>query len=160
MFLYLFFHTWSCFCSGKICDFSYELGHCKYNTVEDQGFSWWGRTPKVDVLTYFFWPKLHENERIWTPGGVPGALLRSATAIGAFYVMKLKMLVLWLLLLNRSSHDEETCVKILPTLGFVPNHVTLAHTNSLCFGKSYVLYKYLNSHHRLNQCLFLSDTPA
>ena len=26
-------------------------------------------TPKVGVLTYFFGWKLHENERIWTPGG-------------------------------------------------------------------------------------------
>ena len=26
-------------------------------------------TPKVGVLTYFFGQKLHENERIWTPGG-------------------------------------------------------------------------------------------
>ena len=26
-------------------------------------------TPKVGVLTYFFGRKLHENERIWTPGG-------------------------------------------------------------------------------------------
>ena len=39
-------------------------------------------TPKVGVLTYFFGQKLHENERIRTPGGggrVPGAPLRSAT---------------------------------------------------------------------------------
>ena len=28
------------------------------------------RTPKVGVLTNFFGQKLHENERIWTPGGV------------------------------------------------------------------------------------------
>ena len=35
-------------------------------------------TPKVGVLAYFFGQKLHENERIWTPGGgarVPGAPL-------------------------------------------------------------------------------------
>ena len=39
-------------------------------------------TPKVGVPTYFFGRKLHENERIWTPGGacVPGAPLRSTTA--------------------------------------------------------------------------------
>ena len=39
-------------------------------TVADAGFSPRGApTPKVGVLTYFFGRKLHENERIWTPGG-------------------------------------------------------------------------------------------
>ena len=37
---------------------------------------------KVAVLTYYFailfCPKLHENERIWTPRGVSGAALGSA----------------------------------------------------------------------------------
>ena len=32
-------------------------------------------TPKVGVLTYFFGRKLHENERIWGQGRVPGAPL-------------------------------------------------------------------------------------
>ena len=40
-------------------------------------------TPQVGVRTYFIGRKLHENERILTPGGgrVPGAPLRSATGL-------------------------------------------------------------------------------
>ena len=38
--------------------------------MADPGFSPGGvPTPKVGVLTYFFGRKLHENERICTPGG-------------------------------------------------------------------------------------------
>ena len=45
-------------------------------TVADPGFSPRGApTPRVGVLTYFFGRKLHENERIWTPGGGGGASL-------------------------------------------------------------------------------------
>ena len=37
---------------------------------QSSGFSRGGApTPKVGVLTYFVGRKLHENERIWTPGG-------------------------------------------------------------------------------------------
>ena len=44
-------------------------------TVADPGFSWGGApTPKVGVLTYFLGRKLHENERIWTPGGKGASL--------------------------------------------------------------------------------------
>ena len=51
-------------------------------SVADPGFSpgGGGATPRVEVLTYFFGRKLHENERIWTGGGVPGAPFRSDTA--------------------------------------------------------------------------------
>ena len=44
------------------------------------GWGWEAPTPKVGVLTYFC-RKLHENERIWTPGGGtrPWHPLRSAT---------------------------------------------------------------------------------
>ena len=44
--------------------------------VADLGFSPGEGVPtsKVGVLTYFFGQKLHENERIWTPGvRIPGA---------------------------------------------------------------------------------------
>ena len=38
--------------------------------VADPGFSPGGApTPKVGVLIYYCCRKLHENERIWTPGG-------------------------------------------------------------------------------------------
>ena len=39
-------------------------------------------TPKNAIIFQFFYRKLHENERIWTPGGarVPGAPLGSANA--------------------------------------------------------------------------------
>ena len=38
--------------------------------MADLGFSPGGApTPKVGVLIYYFCRKLHENERIWTPGG-------------------------------------------------------------------------------------------
>ena len=54
--------------------------------MADPGFSPGGGapTPKVGARTYFFCRKLHENERILTPGGarIPGAPLRSATAKG------------------------------------------------------------------------------
>ena len=40
------------------------------NSVANLGFSPGGApTPKVGVLTNFLGRKLHENERIWTPGG-------------------------------------------------------------------------------------------
>ena len=40
-----------------------------------------GANSQSRLLTYFSGRKLHENERIWTPGGAsPGAPLRSATA--------------------------------------------------------------------------------
>ena len=43
--------------------------HLLANTVADLGFSPGGApTPKVGVLIYYFCRKLHENERIWTPG--------------------------------------------------------------------------------------------
>ena len=46
-------------------------------------------TPKVGVLTYFLAEFEFENERIWTPGGVPGAPLRSATDMlcNGFYLL-------------------------------------------------------------------------
>ena len=48
-------------------------------------------TPKVSVLTYFFGRKLHENERIWTPGGggvrIPGAPFRSTTGLHIIYLL-------------------------------------------------------------------------
>ena len=52
----------------------YEIN--MHKSVADLGFSPGGApTPKVGVLIYYFCRKLHENERIWTPGGarVPGA---------------------------------------------------------------------------------------
>ena len=51
---------------GGSCTSELELA------VADPGFSWGGPNPKVGVLTYFFGRKLHENERILAPGGVPG----------------------------------------------------------------------------------------
>ena len=53
--------------------------------VADLGFSPGGGgapTPKSAIIFQFCPRKLHENERIWTPGGarVPGAPLRSANA--------------------------------------------------------------------------------
>ena len=42
--------------------------------MADPEFSEGASTPKVGVLTYhfaIFCQKLHENERIWTPSGVP-----------------------------------------------------------------------------------------
>ena len=41
-------------------------------------------TLKSAIIFQFFSRKLHENERIWAPGGVsvPGAPLRSANALG------------------------------------------------------------------------------
>ena len=43
----------------------------------------------MSVLTYFLAEFEFENERIWTPGGVPGAPLRSATDMlcNGFYLL-------------------------------------------------------------------------
>ena len=54
--------------------------------VADLGFSPGGApTPKSAIIFQFCPRKLHENERIWTPGGggarVPGAPLRSANGL-------------------------------------------------------------------------------
>ena len=49
--------------------------------VADSGFSRGGcANSQIGIILQFFCRKLHENERIWTPGGeeVPGAPLRSA----------------------------------------------------------------------------------
>ena len=62
-------------CPSCVLHFVYitpiNLCASKNKTVADPGFSLGGApTPKVGVPTYFFGRKLHENERIWTPGGV------------------------------------------------------------------------------------------
>ena len=60
--------------SQDMCDESvyktYKATRTIINTVADSGFSWRAPIPKMAVLTYcfaIFLPKLHENERIWTP---------------------------------------------------------------------------------------------
>ena len=51
----------------------------RYNTVADPGFSRWGcANSEIGIILQIFCRKLHENERIWTPGSggrVPGAPL-------------------------------------------------------------------------------------
>ena len=61
---------------------------------------WWiqdfpeggGSTPKSVVIFQFFWQKLHENERIWTPTGArPRRPLGSANGMfieTKFYIFK------------------------------------------------------------------------
>ena len=64
------------FCAKRIC------------RSQDPGFSRGGGgapTPKSAIIFQFFCRKLHENERIWTPGGhVPGAPLGSANGSSIF----------------------------------------------------------------------------
>ena len=58
--------------------------------MADPGFSLGGcANCQIGIILQFFCRKLHENERIWTPGdGVPGAPLRSANA----YLLRVQIL--------------------------------------------------------------------
>ena len=47
--------------------------------MADPGFYRGGcANSQIGIILQIFCQKLHENERIWTRGGVPGAPLRSA----------------------------------------------------------------------------------
>ena len=54
----------------------FSVSHSQLVAVADPGFSPRGAlTPKSAIIFQIFCRKLHENERIWTPGErVPGAL--------------------------------------------------------------------------------------
>ena len=53
------------------------------NTAADLGFSRWGcANSQIGIILQIFGRKLHENERIWTPGGAhPWRPLKTANTI-------------------------------------------------------------------------------
>ena len=61
---------------------SREGFNLKYWFIQDFPGGEGAPTPKVGVLTYFFGRKLHENERICTPGGGVGRAASPAHPLG------------------------------------------------------------------------------